>query len=269
LGNEKPRYGNFVSQLGTSAKLHIQDTWMHSVVVRNGSIWACHPVLLPEDSPSRVGVQWLEMSESEVRQWGRIEDGSGILSYIYPSIAVNAENNVLIGFSVSGRTIYPSGGYAARMNDDPPGTMRRAVIFREGEGPYQKTKGTGKNRWGDYSSTVVDPVDDTTFWTIQEYAAPPEGDPSQDDSGRWGTWWQNVAVFESSELRLTVRILSPVEIAITFGSEPGVSYRLEASPSLENPTWTNLQTVSPGETDATILMPRDDGISQFFRLVKL
>ena len=28
----------------------------------------------------------------------------------------------------------------------------------------------GINRWGDYSSTVVDPVNDTDFWTVQEYA---------------------------------------------------------------------------------------------------
>ena len=27
------------------------------------------------------------------------------------------------------------------------------------------------NRWGDFSQTVVDPEDDQTIWTFQEYAA--------------------------------------------------------------------------------------------------
>ena len=39
-------------------------------------------------------------------------------------------------------------------------------------------------RWGDYSATVVDPEDDTTFWTIQEYAVEDEGPDPDDD--RWG-----------------------------------------------------------------------------------
>jgi hypothetical protein len=36
-------------------------------------------------------------------------------------------------------------------------------------------------RWGDYSATVVDPTDDLTIWTIQEYAKSP--------SNTWSTWW--------------------------------------------------------------------------------
>ena len=42
------------------------------------------------------------------------------------------------------------------------------------------------NRWGDFSATVVDPADDVTFWTLQEYAQIP--DPVTGTS-RWGTWW--------------------------------------------------------------------------------
>jgi hypothetical protein len=42
------------------------------------------------------------------------------------------------------------------------------------------------NRWGDFSATVVDPTDNVTFWTLQEYAQTP--DPVTGTS-RWGTWW--------------------------------------------------------------------------------
>ena len=50
-----------------------------------------------------------------------------------------------------------------------------------------RTSLTGRNRWGDYSATVVDPDDDKKMWTIQEYAAASLG--SGETYDRWGTWW--------------------------------------------------------------------------------
>ena len=47
---------------------------------------------------------------------------------------------------------------------DPPGKMTL------GEGSIFNGTGsqTGGNRWGDYTSIDIDPVDDTTFWVINE-----------------------------------------------------------------------------------------------------
>jgi hypothetical protein len=53
-----------------------------------------------------------------------------------------------------------------------------------------KTEGSARNRWGDYSGAAVDPSDDLSLWTVQEYARIPIG--RGDDSGRWGTWWGRV-----------------------------------------------------------------------------
>ena len=49
-----------------------------------------------------------------------------------------------------------------------------------------KRREDDRNRWGDYSATQVDPSDDLTLWTIQEYARIPVG--HGDQSGRSGTW---------------------------------------------------------------------------------
>jgi hypothetical protein len=68
--------------------------------------------------------------------------------------------------------------------------MREPVILKSGEGAYVKTYGHGRNRWGDYSNVQVDPSDDSSLWTIQEYAGTPLG--SGDGAGRWSTWWGNV-----------------------------------------------------------------------------
>ena len=41
-------------------------------------------------------------------------------------------------------------------------------------------------RWGDYSATSLDPTDDWSFWTVQEYAGPLIGDP-EDAAFHWKT----------------------------------------------------------------------------------
>ena len=65
--------------------------------------------------------------------------------------------------------------------------MDPITTIKAGEDSYVKDFGSGRVRWGDYSATVVDPADDTTFWTIQEYAETDVGPLESDD--RWGTWW--------------------------------------------------------------------------------
>src|SRR5262249_50286349 len=61
---------------------------------------------------------------------------------------------------------------------------------------YSKTFFTGDNRWGDFSSTVVDPRNDVDMWTLQEYAGP---NPFPTnllffDQGQWATWWGRLDV---------------------------------------------------------------------------
>src|SRR5204862_7976584 len=65
--------------------------------------------------------------------------------------------------------------------------------------PYTKDFGI-ETRWGDYSATMVDPINDLSFWTLQEYAATP-GTESQ-----WGTWWafMDLAVPPDGILEVTV-----------------------------------------------------------------
>lgn len=59
--------------------------------------------------------------------------------------------------------------------------------LKAGLSTYYKTGSGTRNRWGDYSYTVVDPRNDRTFWTIQEYADQRTG--PADGNSRWGTWW--------------------------------------------------------------------------------
>lgn len=185
---------DFAPQLGSSQKIQNGDDRIQNVVYRNGWLWAAHTIFLPAGgTPTRSSVQWWQITPGTAPalvQNGRIDDPSSVLFYAYPSIAVNQHNDVLIGFSRFSSTQYASGNYAFRASSDPANTLRADVVLKAGEAKYYKTFDGTKNRWGDYSNTVVDPTNDIDFWTIQEYASTPNPSPSYD---RWGTWWGNIA----------------------------------------------------------------------------
>lgn len=84
------------------------------------------------------------------------------------SVAMDGQGNMALGFSASSSVIKPQLRYAGRLASDPLNTMAQgeAHLF-DGAGSQS---GTG-NRWGDYSSLTVDPIDDSTFWYTNEYYA--------------------------------------------------------------------------------------------------
>lgn len=186
-----PRGEDFAPQLNSYAKVDTGDSRIQSCVLRGGAIWCAHTVFLPAENPKRAAVQWFQVdpAASQPLQFGRIEDASGANFYAFPSIAVNRNSDALIGYSRFSRSGYPDAGFSLRAASDPPDTMPRKTIYKRGEAPYIAIGyDEGSNRWGDFSATMVDPVDDLTFWTIQEYAAT----PTEGYLGRWGTWWAEI-----------------------------------------------------------------------------
>jgi hypothetical protein len=82
------------------------------------------------------------------------------------SVAMDGQGNLALGFSASSSAIKPQLRYAGRLATDPLNVL--------GQGEAHLFDGTGSqsgtsNRWGDYSSLTVDPVDDSTFWYTNEY----------------------------------------------------------------------------------------------------
>ena len=167
-------------QRGDSRMIYTADTRLQNVVRRNGSLWSTHHLAVNW----KVEVAWYRINPDtgETAQ-GRISDPTRW--YYYPSIGVNKDNVAAIGFSGSSGTEY-AGAFYTIVRSGSEGAEPVALL-KAGEAPYFKILGAGtQNRWGDFSATVVDPSDDTTFWTLQEYAQTP--DPVSGES-RWGTWW--------------------------------------------------------------------------------
>jgi Tol biopolymer transport system component len=178
-------------------KIDSRDSRIMNMVYRNGALYFCQTVGLPAGrTPTtidRTAAQWVQADTSgNFVQGGRVEDPSATQTnggkwYAYPSLSVNRENSILMGFSQFSSDSFASAAYTFRAAGDPAGTMREPVVYKAGEGYYEKTLGGARNRWGNYSNTQVDPANDRDFWTIQEYAMTPTGTGT--DSGRWGTWW--------------------------------------------------------------------------------
>ena len=179
------------SQLGTSTRISTNDFRLINAVYRNGHIWCSHSGGLPVSGTSnRTAVFWYELDPvlmpNPIVQSGVLDGGTDV-HYFFPSITANALGDAFMGFSRSDPTRYAEGVYTGRLVDDPPGTMNTISVLKAGEDSYVKDFGSGRVRWGDYSATVVDPLDDISFWTIQEYAMGDVG--SSPDQDRWGTWW--------------------------------------------------------------------------------
>jgi hypothetical protein len=85
-----------------------------------------------------------------------------VLSLYYPSLAVNGNGDVVIAFTGSSPDHFPSAYAVVGYTNSGTTTFGSIALIARGNGAW-----TG-NRWGDYSSTVVDPSDSTKFWTFQE-----------------------------------------------------------------------------------------------------
>ncbi len=186
---------NFAPQLGTASKIDTADDRVGAVVYRSGQLWGAQTVFLPAGAPTRSSVQWFSLAPGAgtVNQSGRIDDATGAKFFAFPSLAVNQYDDVLLGYSRFSASQYASADYAVHFNFDAANTMRDDTVYKAGLGPYFKDAGSGDNFWGHYSAAAVDPSDDATMWTLQEYAAASVGAVDY-----WGTWWGKLGPYCST-----------------------------------------------------------------------
>ncbi|MFL6335137.1 MAG: hypothetical protein ACJ754_17640 [Pyrinomonadaceae bacterium] len=185
----------------TIRKLDVGDAQVRSnPVFRDGRVYYAQTVGLPAGGLTHTAAQWtiLDAATGNFVDGGRVEDPTATATnggkwYAYPSLSVNRNGDILLGFSEFESDDYADAGYAFRLGTDAAGTMRDPFIYKEGEDYYEKTFGTARNRWGDYSHTLIDPVNDRDLWTIQEYAGTRVGESGTGPTdSRWGTWWAKV-----------------------------------------------------------------------------
>ena len=177
-------------QPGTSSRIATNGARIYDADFRNGRLWYTHVGGLPAGGADRAATFWYEIdptagADAPIVQTGIVDDFD--VFHFFPSIAVNCANDMMLGFTRSSSAVFAEAAFTYRLASDPPGTTRPVTQIKAGEDSYAKDFNSGSIRWGDYSATVVDPVDDRSMWTLQEYARTDVGGSASDD--RWGTWW--------------------------------------------------------------------------------
>ncbi len=117
-----------------------------------------------------AGARWYEIRRTggsySLYQQGTYAPNDGVHRWM-GSIAQDKRGNMALGYSVvNGVDVYPGIRYTGRLSGDPLGQMTL------GEGTIIDGSGvqtTTNSRWGDYTDITVDPIDDCTFWYVNEY----------------------------------------------------------------------------------------------------
>lgn len=122
----------------------------------------------------RLGSRWYEItnltSTPSLVQSGTLFDPvvSNPKSYFMPSCAMSGQGHMAIAATGAGAADYAKVYGAGRLRTDALGTIQSATLMQSSTTSYNLWDGS-RVRWGDYSQTVVDPTDDQTMWTFQEY----------------------------------------------------------------------------------------------------
>jgi hypothetical protein len=159
-------------QLGTSTAVDISQTDFTSALMRGGTLWLMQEYF-------GAALLWRQ-SGSAAPTITAISDPQGKVAYAFPSMAITRDNAILIAYAMFNSNAYISSGYTYV---DPFGNVSASTTIRNGEGTYRH------DRWGDFSTTVVDPVDHTSFWTVQIY---PMQHPTVPTQYVWATCWSHI-----------------------------------------------------------------------------
>jgi len=145
----------------------VGDRFMPRLAYRNfgthESFLVSHTVRVASNS-QQTGIRWYELHVSPTPMVFRgytISPDRTMFRFM-PSIAQDHTGNAAIGYSVGNAKTHP--GIRAVTWNLAKNTKRVEIAIQDGGGDEENA-----TTWGDYSSMTVDPVDDCTFWYVNEY----------------------------------------------------------------------------------------------------
>lgn len=176
---------------GNNGRIDALDDRFYAAHIRNGRLWAAHNIRVDVNGvassgpESREGVRWYELNGIRstdnggvpvVVQSGTVFDSTPTLGkardFSIPTIMVSGQGHAVLGFTTAGTPFRIDSATCGRLASDPPGTTQSVTLLTASATAYNPPSdpgGPGGRRWGDYSLTTLDPVDDMTIWTVQEY----------------------------------------------------------------------------------------------------
>ena len=144
------------------------------------SLWTAHNIRV---NSSGVGTSLGDRDADRWYQLGSLDTTPALLQsgtlfdtaaatprfFWIPSIAMNGQGHASLNSSTAGSGRFAEIASSGHLATDLPGTTEPFDTTQTSSSSYN-VGSPNPQRWGDYSQTVVDPTDNMTFWTFQEYA---------------------------------------------------------------------------------------------------
>jgi uncharacterized repeat protein (TIGR01451 family) len=190
------------------------------------TLWTAHNIEVNssgvgQTGGGRNGSRWYELGSLTTTpalvQAGTLFDSATTnpFGYWIPSVAVSGQGHMALGSSRAG--LDPVNGFAGvaaagRFRSDVLGNTQSPTLAQSSSTFYDDGSNMGRQRWGDYSQVGVDPTDDMTMWTFQEYCnatnswgvrviqlkAPPPATPNCSSPAQVTAATQNVTIAGTS-----------------------------------------------------------------------
>ena len=300
-----------VPALGTSTLLDALDDRLFAAALHknkiagSSSLWTAHNIRVNTSgvggsAGTRDACRWYEIGtlsgSPSLLQSGTLFDPTVTNPRYFwiPSVAMSGQGHVALGSSTAGTGLRAEVATSGRLSSDALGTTQAFTLAQSSTFAYDVTV-TNPQRWGDFSQTVVDPTDDMTLWTFQEYCnatnswgvrvlqlkAPPPAIPSLASPGtvRQGESGVNVLVTGTSvsgsgffdpgadpggpgfpnHISATISGTGVTVNAVTFNTPTQVTLNLSVSPSaaVGGRTVTVTNPDAQGVTSASAILTVD------------
>ncbi len=299
---------------GASGELDGIDHRLFAAHLRNGRLWTAHNIQVDgsgvaSSTGGRNGSRWYELQgvvspgTPGVRQSGTVFDGAVTTpkSYWIPSVMVSGQGHAALGFSSAGAAAHINAATLGRLAADSLDTTQGVPVLYTASSTAYNPRDPSNNpidRWGDYSYTSLDPNDDMTMWTIQQFCdatdsygvrvvrliAPPPATPNCAVPAPVTTSPQNVTITGTSSSgsgffdpgagfpnRLQASVTGGVTVnSVTFNSPTSVTLNVTATtnglkdvsftnPDGQNVTGTGCISVNLGAASADLSITKTDG----------
>ena len=246
------------------------DHRLGQAVIRNGRLWTSHHFEVDsfgeaDPNGNRNGVRWYELTAltatPQQAQSGTVWDPAGAnpASYWLGSIMPNGQGHVALGMSTAGTLRRVNAAVTGRLAGDPIGTMDAPAIYGPAHAFTYNLQSAPLTRqaWNRVSSTSLDPDDDMTLWTLQQFV---------DGFDSWGLQLVRIqapppATIAAVSPNTLASGLTGASLAVTgtsssgsgfFDPGPGFLRRLAASFSGAGVTVTGVTYSSPTSLTLTV-----------------
>ncbi|MCE7958893.1 MAG: hypothetical protein DYH06_13310, partial [Acidobacteria bacterium ACB2] len=180
-----------VPTLSPGGSIDAIDDRLFAAHLRNGRLWTAHNIAVTSagvgatsGANRRTAVRWYELEgiptgqTFALTQSGTVYDSvataTSATQFLMPSVMVSGQGHAALGFTSAGTPNRANAATVGRLASDTLGTFQvpatlSAMNYTASATNYNPSDGSNPHRWGDYSYTSVDPLDDMTLWTAQQY----------------------------------------------------------------------------------------------------